>query len=142
MNTALDHHGNTPNLDLKDGGPMIEHPAKMNKANMISATNRSKSNFDSLLKLAGEMEGDLRADERLYNNECRSCFYGGRVSCPRSTMRRCMCCGEAQYYSSTATDVLCLDCATKHKLCKRCGGDLEMRTKRRNWPVDSLEKDY
>lgn len=33
-----------------------------------------------------------------------------------------------QFYNSD-TDKLCDDCASKHKLCKRCGADIELVNK-------------
>ena len=77
---------------------------------------------------------DARKNERLKRHECKACFYASRIGGAAMTTRPCMSCGSEEMYGSTATDVLCMDCATKHGLCKHCGGDLEMRTRRKDWP--------
>lgn len=114
---------------------MKRPPKVMNQGNMVGATYAAKAAVTDLLAIAKEIETDARREERLARNECRACFYrpmwGGAAICEQD----CMCCGNEQMYGSTATDVLCLECAKRHSLCKHCGGDLEMRTRRRAWPV-------
>lgn len=83
---------------------------------------------------AEEVTNDARKNERLKRHECKACFYASRIGGAAMTTRPCMSCGSEEMYGSTATDVLCMDCATKHGLCKHCGGDLEMRTRRKDWP--------
>jgi len=114
-------------------------PAIMNKGNMICVTERAKARVKAQIALVEEILIDARKLERLKRHECKACFYNGRIGGSAMTARECMCCGEIQYYGSTATDVLCMTCAVKHKLCKHCGGDLEMRTRRKEWPVPEME---
>lgn len=114
---------------------MKQNKLVMNVGNMIGWTVRAKSRTDGWLKLADDVANDTRKAERLNRHECKACFYGGRIGGAAMTTRACMSCGEDQLYGSTSTDALCLPCATKHTLCKRCGGDLEMRTRRKDWPV-------
>ena len=112
--------------------------AVMSKGNMLIATERAKGRVDELLRHADEVRDDSRKRDRQDRHECRACFYGGRIGGAAMTRRDCMCCGESQLYGSTATDVLCLECAKIHKLCKHCGGDLEMRTRRREWDETAI----
>ncbi len=77
------------------------------------------------LKTANKLTLDVRRSERLTESLCESCFYivgkdriGGRAI----TYRDCGICTKEMVFSSTCTDVLCIDCAKKRKLCKRCGG--------------------
>lgn len=93
---------------------------------MVSETERSRRRVADVRQLADDMKNDPRKDERLKRHECRACFYSSRIGGAAMTTRPCMSCGEVVMYSSTATDVLCLECANEHALCKRCGGDLEM----------------
>lgn len=121
---------------------MHQRPLLMNKANMVAATERAKRHVQRQLDLAKEVAEDTRKEERLKAQLCKSCFYSARIGGAAMTTRPCMCCGDDEMYSSTATDVLCLDCARTHGLCKHCGGDLEMRVGRRNWPgPDSAERE-
>lgn len=123
---------------------MQQRPAVMNKANMIAATERAKSRVEEMIDLAAQITSDARKSERSKRQECKSCFYFSRIGGAAMTVRPCMSCGRKEMYGSTATDVLCMTCATKHALCKHCGGDLEMRTRRKHWPtriVDELRQE-
>ena len=121
---------------------MQQRPVVMSPAVMIAATERARGYERSVLKRAEEMKTDPRKVERLKRCECRACYYlnGSRIGGAAMTDRPCMCCGKVQHYSSTATDVLCMSCAEKHKLCKRCGGDVEMKVRRKGWPEAELPK--
>lgn len=114
---------------------MKQNPAVMNIGNMIGWTERAKARVAEWLLLADDVLRDVRKPERMKRHECKACFYGGRIGGSAMTTRPCMSCGHDEMYGSTATDALCLPCAAKHTLCKRCGGDLEMRTRRKDWPV-------
>jgi hypothetical protein len=114
---------------------MEQRPAAMNKVNMIGATERAKARVKDWCDLAADATNDTRKAERLKRHECKACFYAGRIGGAAMTYRKCMSCGSDELYGSTATDVLCMACAVKHCLCKHCGGDLEMRTRRKEWPV-------
>ena len=115
----------------------MKYPAKnMPVAFMQYTTYSAKQYVEDTLKRADEVKNDVRRAERVKAGKCPSCFYlrHGRIGCAAMTTQPCMCCGKDQVYGSTATDVLCLECAKEHDLCKQCGGDREMRVKRRNWP--------
>lgn len=106
----------------------------MTRFRMVSATEFAKSRVESIIKRAKEIELDTLKAERIKACECKACFYSDRIGGAAITSRPCMCCNEMQHYGSTATNTLCKPCATKHDLCKRCGGDIELRVRRRKWP--------
>jgi hypothetical protein len=114
---------------------MEQRPAIMSKSMMISATERSKQQVQRWIDLAKRVEQDVDKPKRLERHECKACFYSQRVGGAAITSRKCMCCDTSQTYGSTNTDVLCVKCAKEHALCKHCGGDLELRERRRNWPI-------
>lgn len=114
---------------------MEQRPVVMNIANMTAATERAKRRVADVQRLADDMKNDPRKDERLAQHECKACFYSSRIGGAAMTTRPCMSCGKVEMYGSTATDVLCMDCAKKHALCKHCGGDLNMKAGRKNWPT-------
>lgn len=116
---------------------MMERPAKnMTIVGMSNATHFSKRYTEEVIEEARNIENDTQRAERKAQSLCKACFYrGGRVGGATLTSQPCMSCGEIQHYGSTATDALCLECAKKHELCKQCGGDRELRERRRNWPV-------
>ena len=114
----------------------------MNVSNMVYASFRSNSRVQNLLNIANEIAKDLRASERTLKNECKSCFYYvAKIGGSAITHKECMCCGIDQMYGSTCTDVLCLECAKKHKLCRHCGGDINMNERRRKWPSHTEQND-
>lgn len=107
---------------------------KMSVCNMVYATERAKRNIQAILDHAEEVKSDRQKNQRMSAHKCISCFYGSGIGCSAITSRPCMSCGENQMYGSTYTDVLCLVCAKKHNLCKHCGGDIDMKTRRKEWP--------
>lgn len=119
---------------------MWQEQAKMTKAFMASRTSLAMDRMCDIIDLANAMKEDRRRAEREERGECKSCFYTSRVGGCAITLRKCMCCGVEVAYSSTATDVLCKPCALKHKLCRHCGGDRDMRTRRKSWPEPEVEE--
>ena len=101
---------------------------------MVTATYHAKGRVDSVIDLARKMENDTHKDERLDAQLCKACFYSTAFGGSAMTQRPCMSCGEDQMYASTYTDVLCKPCAVEGKLCKHCGGDIDIKIRRRNWP--------
>lgn len=121
-------------LEQRKDTDVQRQPKVMNKGNMVGWTERAKDYVRRVIDAAKEIETDARRKERIEAHECKACFYGSRIGGSAMTSQPCMSCGEAQMYGSTNTDALCMTCATAHVLCKHCGGDLEMRTRRKDWP--------
>jgi hypothetical protein len=111
---------------------MRQPAAKIDNASVQWATGAAVRIGESTVKSALEFMRDDRRKDRLKKGECRTCFYirNSRIGGAAMTSRPCGICGWDQMYGSTNTDVLCMKCAEIHKLCKYCGGDLEMRTRR------------
>ncbi len=114
----------------------MNRPArKLDIIAMTSSTHMAVRMTEDTIRMAERLEADPARAQRIAGSLCRWCFYAsGRLAGAAMTMQPCSACGVDQHYSSTATDVLCLPCANEHSLCKRCGGDREMRTLRRKWP--------
>lgn len=113
---------------------MNQRPLLMSKGTLIGATERAKQRVQDWIDLANAATNDTRHAQRIASHECKACFYSSRMGGAAITTRNCMCCSQPQTYGSTNTDVLCLPCAKEGSLCKHCGADLELRTRRRNWP--------
>lgn len=120
---------------MNKGNDMEQRPIEMNKGNMIGATERAQRRVKDWLDHAAEVQADARKAERLAALECKACFYASRLGGAAMTYRPCMSCASRELYGSTNTDVLCAPCATAGDLCKHCGGDREMRARRKSWPV-------
>jgi hypothetical protein len=101
---------------------------------MISATSLSQSRIENAINLAKKLTEDPDENIRYLKSLCKACYYFSSISGQALTERECMCCNKLQNYSSTFTDALCSGCAKKYSLCKHCGGDFNLRIKRRSWP--------
>lgn len=107
---------------------------KMTPGNLQGWTARYKERMNSIVELARKLEADPEKEQRLVQSLCRMCYYGSRLGGCAIKGEECMCCGALQTYGSTNTDALCLECAKETKLCKHCGGDVELRVRRKTWP--------
>lgn len=117
----------------------MDRPAKrFTPYEFVWNTTMANEQANKALKLAEALTNDPEREKRLERHECKACFYGGRVygrlAGAACTTQPCACCDKPQTYGSTATDALCLPCAKEGDLCKRCMGDIDMRSKRRKWP--------
>ena len=79
------------------------------------------------------MAEDPRKEERLAKSECVVCFYpmAGRIGGAMCTSAQCGICQETVRSGNTNIDVVCLACAKAHDLCKHCGADIRLRTRRK-----------
>lgn len=118
---------------------MERRPLVMSKVNMIGWTERSKQFVREQVELAKRISDDTDKQRRLVEQNCKRCFYGSRIGGAAMTTQPCMCCHTQVMYGSTATDALCMDCAKENDLCKRCGGDIELRTRRKDWPTAKVD---
>lgn len=107
--------------------PMTDQSLALNT--MIAQRQR-----DSLIAQAEKIQSDPDKEARLSKCLCVVCFYrGARIGGAAITSQPCMACHEVQQYASTVTDKLCRPCGTKHRLCVRCGADIELK-QRKVWP--------
>lgn len=86
---------------------------------------------DSWTKKITALNTDSQQSERLAESICICCWYvySDRIGGAAITTQPCGICNSIQQYSSTATDVLCKTCAITHKLCKRCGADVNLENR-------------
>jgi len=111
---------------------MHQKPKKIDAATISSATFMSIKRGNEAIEKADRYRDDVDKESRIHDSICRSCYYfmSVRIGGAAMTTRPCGKCGEDHVYSSTATDVLCIDCADHLELCKQCGGDLHQRKDR------------
>jgi hypothetical protein len=115
-------------------------PTRMDVCHMVNATGMAKHHVEHILKLANAIQNDTCREERLKKHECIACFYGSHIGGASITEQPCGLCGKTEYYCSTSTDDICMECAKEHHLCKHCGGDLDMKVRRRNWPKATINR--
>lgn len=102
---------------------------------LLNATARANKRCNDALELARKLIEDPERKERLAAQRCKACFYFRSMSGSACTTQPCACCATPETFGSTNTSVLCIPCAKEHSLCRHCGSDLELRERRRNWPV-------
>lgn len=92
------------------------------------------------LQEVSDFESDARKAERERAGECRACYYlnGARWGGASMTAWSCGLCGDNNIHGSTNTPRVCKECSDKHIICAQCGGDREMRERRRKWPTATL----
>ena len=68
---------------------------------------------------------------RILAQECQGCFYLRKAGGAMMTSRQCGLCDTEVHSCNTCIDRLCTDCARKNRLCKHCGGDIDMKQRRK-----------
>lgn len=68
---------------------------------------------------------------RLEDQECVVCYNNPKIGGAAVSSRQCGMCDKYVTSGNTAADVLCMDCAKKHKLCKHCGADINLKDRRK-----------
>lgn len=77
---------------------------------------------------------DPEKDARLKARQCVLCYYvTGRAGGAVCTTARCGMadCPELIHSGNTCVDVLCPGCAARHRLCVHCGGDVDLKARRK-----------
>lgn len=97
---------------------------------LMLRTLRTRQRYDDQMRALLDASRDARWKERTEKGLCRACFYLPAPADWRGPGHRCMACdGE------TAPDaVLCVECSDNNCLCCHCGGDIDMNTRRADWP--------
>jgi hypothetical protein len=115
----------------------------LNRVNIAHATGRGRRYVETALSDAKKLASDEDRTERLTKGLCLSCFYlfKTRMGGAAMTQRDCAGCEKEMHFSSTATDLLCLACATHNALCTRCGADLELKERRKPYPFQQPSKE-
>lgn len=74
---------------------------------------------------------DPNKQERRDSQKCVVCFYSQTVSGASTTDRQCAFCNNVITSGNTNVNVLCSGCAGQTGLCRQCGGDMEMKNRRK-----------
>lgn len=96
------------------------------------ATELAKGQLEWIIDLAKLLKEDPHKIERRKKALCKPCFYNrSRIGGAAMTFQPCGICGEEMPFGNTVTDSCCTKCALENNLCKHCGGDIEMRQRRK-----------
>lgn len=96
-------------------------------------TYNTKEAYLHIIERAAKLLADPESIKRIEASECVVCFYSSKIGGAVMTNQECGICDKTMHFSSTATDNFCLDCAVKYNLCKHCGGDIDMKYRRKVW---------
>ena len=116
---------------------------KIDRASIERTTNEVASYVHALIERAEAMKSDDDREIRLEEvSECVYCYvpYGPcRQGGTKTTHRECGLCSTILHSSDTSCDVLCIECARKNDLCKHCGGDVDLKVRRKKRAFEEVE---
>jgi hypothetical protein len=100
----------------------------MTQQNIESESKQALERINQAINTAEQLKTDAEKEQRLAAQQCRCCYYLRKVRIGGAAMteRPCGSCDTPMFFSSTATDVLCPECAQKQSLCKQCGARIDI----------------
>ena len=106
---------------------VFDTPAAIN-----ARTQKAQLYIKARVKRAKQFQEDPQKATRLKELECAYCFYSGqdRIVGWGFTKYNCKVCGDEHQESNTAVPALCTSCATTLNVCRRCGADLQYKTRK------------
>lgn len=88
--------------------------------------------IEATKKIIDDIASDAERKVRLEKQECPFCFYRkSRIGGAAMTSVQCGLCDETVRSSNTNVDVLCKMCAKDNGLCKHCGADIDLKSRRK-----------
>lgn len=86
----------------------------------------------AILERATRLATDADVDKRLKECCCPVCYYGEtRMYLTAMTIGNCRGCNKSLMSGSSHLDEFCLDCASTYHMCRECGADLDLRTRKK-----------
>jgi hypothetical protein len=103
------------------------------ESDILHSTDLNRYYAEARVKSSILFLSDGEKKKRLESVQCKFCFYmrTDRIGGASMTTRPCGICDDEMQFGSTCTDKICKKCAKEYDLCKYCGGDLEMRIRRK-----------
>lgn len=100
---------------------------------VATATAQAIERVEDVKRRAEQVATDPDRRDRREDQMCVACFYlRDTVGAVGDTGYRCGICDKLVTVSNTRHIMrLCLRCAKRHKLCVHCGGDVEMKHRRK-----------
>lgn len=105
------------------------------------ATNNAKRYAEEYTAMVERFQNDADKVNRLAQCKCKSCFYFFKSRMGGATMTHVDCgiCDSEMLFGSTAINPICDGCGKENGLCVQCGGDIEMKVRRKK-PYPCIEK--
>lgn len=111
---------------------MIVKKANISAYSIESKTSQNKERARILIQRVNAFNESKRG----VNGECKACSYlfPDRIGGSAMTETVCGICEKPMLFGNTCTDVLCIECAELNLLCKHCGGDVDLKVRRKHLP--------
>ena len=104
----------------------------IDNATVMDATHWAQERVKGVEKHHLQFQTDPEKVKRVEAQECMVCYYyTGRIGGSAMTTAECGLCETTKTFGNTCVDVLCEECAKKHNLCIHCGGDMDMKQRRK-----------
>lgn len=99
----------------------------INKVDNEHNTWKNKSQVARMRERLTTFDTDPLITKRMEVHECKTCFYinSSRIGGSAMTLKNCNNCGKKEMYSSTVTNLYCLDCAKELGVCAYCSQDID-----------------
>ncbi len=114
---------------------------QIDRVSILRANNWAKMRIESTLEAAEKYRSDPNREKRKEMAECLVCSEARRIGGCAMTTAICGICGKELLFGNTCVDVLCLDCAKANQLCKHCGGDIDLKDRRKPRPYEARKFD-
>ena len=120
--------------------------SKVDLCSILRASDHARAYREWIDESHRNMAEDPRKAERLAKGECVVCFYpqAKRIGGAMMTSAQCGICQKMIHSASTNIDTVCPECARAHDLCRHCGADVRLRTRRKfdqSAVMETLEDD-
>lgn len=120
----------------------MEYPAaKIDRCSIERANGYAKAVVENVVRRAKDYAEDPMRNQRLDAAECVLCHYTMRAGGTMSTERPCGICGASIRSRNTDIGVLCVECAKTNGLCKHCGADIELKSRRKARPYEARKEE-
>jgi len=95
------------------------------------ATSMAQTHAAEVRRTLDAFDSDAQQERRLERNECKRCFYLWQRVCGQAfTEYKCIACGSDERWHNTCCPKLCIPCAHRYRVCRRCTGDISMRKRK------------
>jgi hypothetical protein len=106
---------------------------RIDRVSIERATHIAKDMTQSYIEKVEALQADVGKKDRQEECKCKACFYFHKVRIGGAAMTSINCgiCETEMMFGSTAVEPICKCCAKKNELCVQCGGDIDMKNKRK-----------
>ena len=107
---------------------------KLTRATVAHATAQANRHINDLRKRLADFDNAKAG----HDGQCKYCTFirPERIGGAAITEGTCGLCERPMTFGNTCTDRLCPECAHDNGLCRHCGGDLELKDRRKPYPFE------